>query len=244
MTITCPKCQHVADDTDEYGSPVTSCPQCGIIYARYNPNAREDAKSRLKEAKKNKPKSDDAEAKPPLKEQLSKPVIKRLIIATVTICFIYVLSWVGYGFYQEKKQKEEIARKTAEIKEHVAHILKDPASAQFEKFLLTEIGGACGYVNAKNSMGGYVGFKGFVVEPDNGNVVFERDDEDENIPFMIDADSFCRNFFFDHNQYQSAQEEKLKKAKERATRLEEMEKERQKAGEEIDRAIERIRTGG
>jgi|GEM_PF-2802494 hypothetical protein len=45
MTITCPKCNHTANDTDEYGAPVTSCPKCGIIYAWYNPNGvRPDTK--------------------------------------------------------------------------------------------------------------------------------------------------------------------------------------------------------
>ncbi len=78
MSKTCPKCNHVADDTDDYGVPVTSCPKCGIIYARYNPNAREEAKAKLKELKKKSPKSNDDEAKPSLKERLSKNMAKWL----------------------------------------------------------------------------------------------------------------------------------------------------------------------
>jgi predicted nucleic acid-binding Zn-ribbon protein len=241
MQITCPKCSHLTDDKDDEGLPVTSCPACGVIYAKYNPNAKEDAKAKLKELKKKKPKE---EVKPSFREKFSNPIIKRLIIATVSLGVLVALSWVGYGFYKAEKQKQEIASKTAKIKDHIARTLKDPESAQFEKFLLTDIDGACGYVNAKNSMGGYVGFKRFVVEPDNGKVIFEQEDEEENVMFLIDADSFCRNYFFDHDKYQALQQEKLNQAKEQAKRLEEMELERQRSNEEIEKAIEKIRTGG
>jgi hypothetical protein len=48
------------------------------------------------------------------------------------------------------------ARKT------VLRFLKDPESAQFRNERLTSAGALCGELNAKNSMGGYVGFKRYI----------------------------------------------------------------------------------
>lgn len=51
------------------------------------------------------------------------------------------------------------------LKAKVAGTLKDPQSAQFEGLQLVWEGRAmCGQVNAKNSYGGYVGVKAFVVD--------------------------------------------------------------------------------
>lgn len=52
-------------------------------------------------------------------------------------------------------QMEEKAKKT------IANSLKDPGSAQFRNIRESSPGILCGEVNAKNSMGGYVGFKRF-----------------------------------------------------------------------------------
>lgn len=41
--------------------------------------------------------------------------------------------------------------------------MKDPESAKFGKVVRRESGIVCGYVNAENAMGGYVGEKGFTV---------------------------------------------------------------------------------
>src|SRR4051812_42797430 len=40
--------------------------------------------------------------------------------------------------------------------------LRDPSSAQFETVYITETGVVCGFVNAKNSYGGYAGKTPFV----------------------------------------------------------------------------------
>lgn len=53
-------------------------------------------------------------------------------------------------------------------KERVASGLKDPESAQFRSVRVSNFRGdkvICGEVNAKNSYGGYVGFKRFVASP-------------------------------------------------------------------------------
>lgn len=54
-------------------------------------------------------------------------------------------------------------------KDKVREMLKDPESAQFSNIYVTQNGGSpsvCGFVNAKNSYGGYVGKIRFVASPD------------------------------------------------------------------------------
>lgn len=62
---------------------------------------------------------------------------------------------------------------TKGVEQKVLDVLADPDSARFsevEYFKAT--GGGCGLVNAKNAMGGYVGFTPFVVTS-GGEVSFE-----------------------------------------------------------------------
>jgi hypothetical protein len=47
-------------------------------------------------------------------------------------------------------------------REPVAAFMKDPASLQFRNDRITASGWLCGEVNAKNSMGGYTGFKKYM----------------------------------------------------------------------------------
>jgi hypothetical protein len=49
--------------------------------------------------------------------------------------------------------------------------LKDPESAQFRNEHITKSGALCGEVNAKNSMGGYVGFKRYIAVDNKSNYV-------------------------------------------------------------------------
>jgi hypothetical protein len=50
--------------------------------------------------------------------------------------------------------------------ERVKDMLKDPDSARFRSEFVTHDGTVCGFVNAKNSYGGYGGFKRYIVETD------------------------------------------------------------------------------
>lgn len=65
----------------------------------------------------------------------------------------------------ELKSKPE-SKVIEEAQEAVRYGLKDPASAQFREVRLVSYRGdgrvVCGQVNAKNSYGGYVGFKRFI----------------------------------------------------------------------------------
>lgn len=60
----------------------------------------------------------------------------------------------------------------------VRNALKDPESAVFRDVkYVRKTKGFCGLVNAKNSMGGYVGFHDFYVDAD-GKVAFAPDEDD------------------------------------------------------------------
>jgi hypothetical protein len=64
------------------------------------------------------------------------------------------------------KQKSPPAVKPdliAQARERVKEILKDPDSAKFRTEFVGKDGAVCGFVNAKNSYGGYSGFERYVV---------------------------------------------------------------------------------
>jgi len=93
------------------------------------------------------------------------------------VCF----SMAGCG-PSEKQIKEEAERKAKEaenaqieaLKSKVLERLTDPASAQFRKLkLLQDNKGLCGEINAKNKLGGYVGFSAFAVDPSGKTVVLK-----------------------------------------------------------------------
>lgn len=69
---------------------------------------------------------------------------------------------------------------TQDVEARVRQNLKDPESARFDKVTFnTETGAGCGYVNAKNSMGGYVGFQSFILYK-HGRVDFQDMSEPED----------------------------------------------------------------
>lgn len=66
------------------------------------------------------------------------------------------------------------------VERAVKDTLNDPASAVFKQVaFFKKTGAGCGYVNAKNKMGGYVGFASFILFPD-GEVRFEPVEEMES----------------------------------------------------------------
>ena len=86
-----------------------------------------------------------------------------------------------------KSEKEE-AELLERAKEAVKNMMKDPDSAKFKDLIAGQVSKdkkkhVCGMVNSKNSMGGYVGYKGFVYidgekyavlqEDSIGNEIFE-----------------------------------------------------------------------
>ncbi|MFW1945771.1 hypothetical protein ACG93R_19995 [Acinetobacter guillouiae] len=63
------------------------------------------------------------------------------------------------------------------IEKLVKDQLKDPQTAEFKN-----VKGKCGEVNAKNSYGGYIGYKRFVVEHDE--VIFDSEDDHERFGYL------------------------------------------------------------
>lgn len=74
-----------------------------------------------------------------------------------------------------RKEKEEENAKIETLKGKVKEALKDPESAQFRNLqYLADSNSLCGEVNAKNSMGGYVGFKSFAVSAGGNPVILQK----------------------------------------------------------------------
>ena len=99
------------------------------------------------------------------------------LMTAAIVCF----SMAGCG-PSEKQLKEKAERKAKEtenaqieaLKSKVLERLTDPASAQFRKLkLLQDNRGLCGEINAKNKLGGYVGFSAFAVDPSGKTVVLK-----------------------------------------------------------------------
>jgi hypothetical protein len=74
-----------------------------------------------------------------------------------------------------------------EVQERVSTVLNDPDSALFRNVMHFEKSGAgCGEVNAKNRMGGYVGYTFFVAFPD-GDVRFAESMPARNFMTLLEA---------------------------------------------------------
>lgn len=74
-----------------------------------------------------------------------------------------------------RKEKEDEDAKIEFLKKKVKDTLKDPQSAQFRNIqFIKSSNSLCGEVNAKNSMGGYVGFKSFGVSADGDPVILQK----------------------------------------------------------------------
>ena len=89
--------------------------------------------------------------------------MKRLFIPLVLMCSLA---------YAAPKDTSLIAK----AKTTAAYNLKDPDSAKFRDMTVIR-GVVCGQINAKNSMGGYVGFKRFLVAKDSSLI------DDDSKPF-------------------------------------------------------------
>ncbi|HAG77581.1 MAG: hypothetical protein CMK96_02410 [Pseudomonas sp.] len=64
---------------------------------------------------------------------------------------------------ENQRAEQEKYTAIAAAKRAVTQRLNDPDSAKFGKVVRRPSGIVCGYVNAKNAMGGYAGEKGFIV---------------------------------------------------------------------------------
>lgn len=64
---------------------------------------------------------------------------------------------------EQRQAEQEKYTAIAAAKRIVTERLNDPGSAKFGKVVYRPSGIVCGYVNARNAMGGYPGEKGFIV---------------------------------------------------------------------------------
>lgn len=67
----------------------------------------------------------------------------------------------------------------SDAKTVVVRTFKDPDSAQFRNIVIRDSGkrrAVCGEVNAKNSYGGYVGYRAFYVIEGDSKALIKRDD--------------------------------------------------------------------
>ena len=82
--------------------------------------------------------------------------------------FLVIVAALGGALYLWK-YGEWVAIPKA--REHLVSLLRDPASAQTRNERITATGVLCGEVNAKNGMGGYIGFRKFISYGPKSNYV-------------------------------------------------------------------------
>ena len=92
---------------------------------------------------------------------------KRIITFTAVFIFIVIGFILGYSEFGRWRAQQEINKIVETARLPIIDTLKDPQSAQFKnESILSDKKTVCGEVNAKNTLGGYVGFKSYV---SNGN---------------------------------------------------------------------------
>lgn len=123
---------------------------------------------------------------------------KRSLMQVVIIrrSFIYILIVSILAFYGSEAAQKYAAMSDA--KSAVRHLLKDPSSAEFEdlKFFPSFLGfnSVCGKVNARNSLGGYVGARRFIWKSKDKTIDMEVGDPDTLVDksFNVVWDYHCR----------------------------------------------------
>lgn len=101
-----------------------------------------------------------------------KPVVtgRKVVVLVAALAALSAAGWYGLQAWLVHKGKTEVRAQ-----------LKDPESARFELVAhYPSTGATCGAVNARNSFGGYVGFRGFVLER-NGRLTFSESKGDPGV---------------------------------------------------------------
>lgn len=108
--------------------------------------------------------------KRPDNQPLKLPQMKTVLLGVLLFFVVAIGGKMAATKMRENKiadtQKQEQAARLVKITAQRANVLKalkDPASAQWQNEVLSpDQSTQCGEVNAKNSMGGYVGFKRYI----------------------------------------------------------------------------------
>jgi hypothetical protein len=98
----------------------------------------------------------------------------KLLAAALGVGVAAAGGWYGYAWWNQRAADEQAAAEVAAMQEKVRDLMRDPESARFRN--LRRVGQTlCGEINAKNAMGGYVGYRHFhyngvlSVDPGEGN---------------------------------------------------------------------------
>lgn len=103
--------------------------------------------------------------------------VRAVAITTTSVLVLGLTTWWWFIFKPENDAKLKKEADIEHVKTLVKSSLKDPDSAKFDDIkYFPETKAGCGYVNAKNSMGGYVGLTRFIAS-DSGDVSFEPPDD-------------------------------------------------------------------
>ena len=97
--------------------------------------------------------------------------MKRILSAILLVALVVIGGSVAFGRWKADKKasmsEQERARGITEARSQVVAALKDPGSVQYRNdAFFKDRSTICGEFNAKNSMGGYAGFKRYIGKPD------------------------------------------------------------------------------
>lgn len=159
---TCPKC---GVDCAPNSESIDECPACGVIYGKARERLSVDeirvlSRLALKERRKG-------------KWIAAKLRISRFFGSGkfFEVCvFMIILLFLAFYVYREYVVRSALER--------VQEVLSDPDSAKFREVSIKG-GRVCGQVNSKNKMGGYVGYRWFIVISDPPRRVYVDGDGDD-----------------------------------------------------------------
>lgn len=176
----CVKCGYERQPHDT--GPDYECPKCGVIYAKAEAGAARVASGGSRTTRTSSSDNEPSSRK-------SSPA--KLILGTVVVAVVVWFGYTGFGRYQAnqvakaaEKKKADLAQQAKARQDEVTAFLltviksnlKDPDSAQvrnlqfYQNQIVFKDGQRvplqykiCGELNAKNGLGGYVGYRRFVV---------------------------------------------------------------------------------
>ncbi len=136
-----------------------------------------------------------------LPEKSPKPATATRKLTILAVVFLGVVA--GYEILKVNWNKWFVYPEYQEI---VRNHLKDPESTTFKNQVLRKNGFICGEFNAKNSSGGYVGYKRFKIETRMRNYKGYASIEGTNIISLSDYDEILEGVSLYHQERKSRRE--------------------------------------
>lgn len=91
---------------------------------------------------------------------MQKPFLALLLVAAIS----------AHAAPKTKSSHKPKVDPIEQAHERVRDLLKDPDSAKFRSEFIGKDGAVCGFVNSKNSYGGYAGFTRYVVNAETARI--------------------------------------------------------------------------